>query len=453
MTFQEFLDRLSTAQTDDERARLVIENLLEQMPIDLRVITWAAVIPHWFNADILAALRPELKERATQLYSDLQKIIFVEVFPERGHTLHGLTRRLMLEQLWRDNPAEFRSLSARAVEFFAARDDDTIFRIEKTYHLIVSDPEKGADEVRNFSANLNNTFRFAELESLVNSLLEQVDSNRAAGRARGWALYRKGKVDALGYRMSDALDLFRRARGDVGEDKQLEANVLQAMGDVQQFRDERAAALQSYAHALELFRAVGDRLGEANALKAMGDAQQFRDERDTALQSYAHALELFRAAGSKLGEANVLQAMGDAQQARDERDTALQSYAHALELFRAVGSKLGEANVYAVQGELYVLSDAKRADGLLDQAIAIYQAIGSRYSVPAQTGNYGWKLLRMGEPERARPYLLRAAEMFEQMGLKDHAERHRAAVGVAWHSRIMRVLRRIVRMLKGGTGN
>lgn len=39
----------------------------------------------------------------------------------------------------------------------------------------------------------------------------------------------------------------------------LKANVLQAIGDVQQFRKENDAALASYAQALELFRRVGDR--------------------------------------------------------------------------------------------------------------------------------------------------------------------------------------------------
>jgi len=50
------------------------------------------------------------------------------------------------------------------------------------------------------------------------------------------------------------------------EDQQTKANVLQAMGDVQQFRKQMDAALESYAQALGLFRAVGDRLGEANVL-------------------------------------------------------------------------------------------------------------------------------------------------------------------------------------------
>ncbi len=57
---------------------------------------------------------------------------------------------------------------------------------------------------------------------------------------------------------------------------------------------------------MKLFKAVGSNLGEANVLKAIGDVQQFRDERDAALASYNEALKLFKAVGSNLGEANVL---------------------------------------------------------------------------------------------------------------------------------------------------
>jgi len=124
-----------------------------------------------------------------------------------------------------------------------------------------------------------------------------------------------------------------------------------------------------------------------------------------ALVSYNEALKLFKAVGSNLGEANVLQAIGDVQQFRDERDAALVSYNEALKLFKAVGSNLGEANVLASQGQLYLPDDLNKANEFLNSAIKIYESIDSKYSVPAQIGNYGWKLYRLGEHEKAKPYL------------------------------------------------
>jgi len=131
--------------------------------------------------------------------------------------------------------------------------------------------------------------------------------------------------------------------------------------------------------------------------------------------------------GDRLGEANVLQRIGDVQSFRDDRDAALASYEQALALFRAVGDRLGEANVYAALGKTFLLSDLAKAEALLNQAITIYQAIGSRYSIPAQIGNFGWEFRRKGKPELAKPYLLRAAQLFEEIGLHDYAERHRRA--------------------------
>ena len=57
------------------------------------------------------------------------------------------------------------------------------------------------------------------------------------------------------------------------------------------------------------------------------------------------------------------------------------------------------------------------ADSLIEQAVAIYEVIGDRYSIAAQIGNYGWTLRRLGQYEWARPYLQRAADLFRAVGL------------------------------------
>jgi tetratricopeptide (TPR) repeat protein len=162
-------------------------------------------------------------------------------------------------------------------------------------------------------------------------------------------------------------------------DRQLKANVLQAIGDVQQFRDERDAALESYNQALMLFRQVGAKLGEANVLQSIGDVQQFRKDNDAALESYNQALMLFRQVGAKLGEANVRKAIGNVQQYRDERDAALESYSQALMLFRQVGDKLGEANVRKAIGDVQQFRDER--DAALEsynQALMLFRQIGAK---------------------------------------------------------------------------
>lgn len=70
------------------------------------------------------------------------------------------------------------------------------------------------------------------------------------------------------------------------------ANVLQAMGDVLQFRKEMDAALERYEQALGLYCAVGDRLGEANVLAALSRLSLFSGPhcgRETAGTGNCHA--------------------------------------------------------------------------------------------------------------------------------------------------------------------
>jgi tetratricopeptide (TPR) repeat protein len=143
-------------------------------------------------------------------------------------------------------------------------------------------------------------------------------------------------------------------------------------------------------------------------------------------------LEAARVAAERVGgsweQANVRKAMGDLQQFRKEMDAALDSYQAALRLYRAVGARRGEANVLAAQGQLALTDgDQGAADQLLGQAIAIYEAIGDRYSVPASIGNYGWALQRVERYADARPYFLRAAELFAAIGFNDYAEQRRDA--------------------------
>jgi tetratricopeptide (TPR) repeat protein len=77
--------------------------------------------------------------------------------------------------------------------------------------------------------------------------------------------------------------------------------------------------------------------------------------------------------------------------------------------------------------DLISAGDLPQATDLLNQAVQIYWAIGDYYAAAAQTGNYGWQLRRIGRADLARPYLERAAEIFDQIGLTEFAERHRFA--------------------------
>jgi tetratricopeptide (TPR) repeat protein len=179
----------------------------------------------------------------------------------------------------------------------------------------------------------------------------------------------------------------------------------------------RLEVLARLKRALDSARRSSDTTGEANVLQAIGDVQQFRKEVDAALRSYDEALRLYRALGARLGEANVLQAIGDVQQFRKEVDAALRSYDEALRLYRALGARLGEANVLAALSRLRIDDDVAASQQLLEQALALRRAIRSVYDEGVDLGNYGIALLQRGRGAEALPYLQRARAVFAAHGL------------------------------------
>jgi tetratricopeptide (TPR) repeat protein len=117
---------------------------------------------------------------------------------------------------------------------------------------------------------------------------------------------------------------------------------------------------------------VGARLGEANTLKAIGDLQQFRDDRDAALTSYNQALKLFRDVGARLGEANTLKAIGIQQLDQGEGKDGLETMQAALNLYEQIGAKSGQANIYWELGTRLANNGAlQEAEPLIAQAAAL----------------------------------------------------------------------------------
>ena len=134
-------------------------------------------------------------------------------------------------------------------------------------------------------------------------------------------------------RLGRAVEAARRAG-----DGWAEANTLQAIGDVQQFKKENDAALQSYAQALDLFRQVGDRLGEANTIYAMGEVARKTGAYTEAQRHYQWALTTYETIGARLGQANVLDSLGELAEAQEAWAEAAKWFATALDVYEAIGA-------------------------------------------------------------------------------------------------------------------
>ena len=115
-----------------------------------------------------------------------------------------------------------------------------------------------------------------------------------------------------------------------------EANVLQAMGDVQQFRKDMQAALASYEQALGLFREVGSRLGEANCYLAQGRVALQQEDHQNALNLHTNAYQLYRQIQDNYSQARLLYFRSFVYEAMDEQQRAIEDIEKALPIARTL---------------------------------------------------------------------------------------------------------------------
>jgi tetratricopeptide (TPR) repeat protein len=314
---------------------------------------WAAAVPHWFDGEILARTLGIPEEDAAARYARLQEMPFVQPVAGRGHAVHELTRRLLLDDLWRDRREAFRVWSRRAAEAFESRPDDPDFLLESIYHWLVADPDQGADLVWDWGAEWNNTFQYARLHALVQAGLEHEEAGRLEGRARGWVLFRKGQLHILYNEYRAAKTALEGALESAGGDRQLEAHCIKALGDVHLRLGEYGAARGRYEEALGIYREIGDRLGEANCIKALGDVHLRLGEYGAARGRYEEALGIYREISDRLGEANCIQALGDLWADQEEVEKALAFLDDAEARFSALGLPAYVAWVHNSRGNLW----------------------------------------------------------------------------------------------------
>ncbi len=129
-------------------------------------------------------------------------------------------------------------------------------------------------------------------------------------------------------------------------------------------------ALEWLQTARELARKTGQQQSEANVLQAIGDVQSFRKEMDAALASYAEARTLFQQVGDKLGQANVRLSKGKIINSAEE-------FEEAIKLYEEIGHTYSIARGKAFFGEwLLDQGETERAVKRLGEAREGFALIG-----------------------------------------------------------------------------
>ena len=152
---------LKDAQHDPAKLALVtIDFAYVELPAEqkavLKATLEAVAIPHWCTANLLSVLLGITEKEASLRLEKLKNLTIIESFQARGNdaiNVHEASRIALRSHLADQDEERFRALSTRATEYFS--DDETpAGRIERVYHLLCSNPESGADELRRSTPDL-----------------------------------------------------------------------------------------------------------------------------------------------------------------------------------------------------------------------------------------------------------------------------------------------------------
>jgi tetratricopeptide (TPR) repeat protein len=378
----DLLERLQAANSDEERAWIVTELSLAALEPAAREAVWAAAIPHWFDADFLAALLARPLAEIGPIYEQLSGLSFIERFPERGHDVHERTRALLLNRLWRDDEARFRLYSQRAADYCVAQDQaDTGWRIETIYHLLIADPVQGADELQNQGWIWHNPPHFAydKIEALARAGREHADAGRLSSRGLGWTQFWEALLDYYYSRMPSARERFLQIQINPKYDPCLVADIAFRIGDISLHEADYPTARRAYEDARPIFATIGHRLGEANCVFRLGDISLQEKDYLAARAAYETARLIYSAIGARLGETNCIYRLGDISLQRADYPTARALYEIAHPICVAIGNRLGEANCIRRLGDVSLReADYLAARVAYETARPIYSAIGNR---------------------------------------------------------------------------
>jgi tetratricopeptide (TPR) repeat protein len=387
-------------------------DMLEPLEDTFQSAICAAAVPHWFDAHILAALLGGSRRHHRRLWETLTRLPFVEKFETRaGHNVHPLMRLAILTHLGHNRGSDYRVWTERAANYFAGKNDPE-WQVERVYHLLVADPEKAADRVRDFynvwplDRTLENGMCRASTEHLV--------ADRTHGRARAWSFFCLASVYLREEAYKPARWAIRRALSLKGKDETLEAHSKRLLGAVHYFLDEHRSAVACYSEAIATYRGLKSARSEALSLQRLGEVYQALSDFEPARKHYEEALALFAQVKDAHGEAHCLASLGDIDLMRGRYVKADERQREALGIFTKLGSAVGQANCIMRLGDVAsALANYSKAESRYHEAIARFQNLPARRGVANCMLGLGSVFTKQGRLTEAGENLLAALDIFE----------------------------------------
>ncbi|GAB4211870.1 MAG: hypothetical protein OHK0022_46950 [Roseiflexaceae bacterium] len=317
-----------------------------------------------------------------------------------------------------------------------AQYDDALAEYSTAIHLL-ADSEADREIWELIDARARCYHATSDYPAAIADLTRLADLAERAGdeQRRAAALVRRSDMLMRTGRYADSLDdgetalLIARRIGNVA----LDADSLLAIGVTRFVLDEYERAQQLLQGALQRNRAIGRLDGEAAALHWLGRLFAYTGKQTEALAALEHALDLFRALGDRALEATTLAKMADTLGDLARRRAYLEQ---AQTIWDALGDRSGQAFAAQSLGGLYhMLGLYRKARRCHEQSVAIYRTRQIPASLALSLESMGKTLIAIGDLDGAQRALDEALMLVRQIG-------ERAYEGNVLHTRGLLALAR-----------
>ncbi len=200
-------------------------------------------------------------------------------------------------------------------------------------------------------------------------------------------------------------------------DRQGEGNSINNLGVCYSNLGSYPKAIEYHQKSLEISREIGDHAGGGFSLGNLGRCYESLGKYDKAIEHHQQSLEICREIGDRQGEGSVLGYLGNCYESLGNYQKAIEYFQQSLEIFLEIGDRQGEGNVLGCLGNCYYnLGDYPKATEHYQQYSDISRKTESRADVGISLEILARTLLFLNDKQLAQTYLQDAVAIYEEIG-------------------------------------
>lgn len=211
--------QLQAATSDRQREQLVVQFSLSQLDSDAKNAVRIIAIPNFFNMTFLSSLISDNTIDIQDLFSKITKLSFIQKYQDDDYIVHIHTRNLIREQIWKEDPTFYESITESAIKFcFESSINDIRWYLEGIYHSLILGSTDAVDKLKLQLEEWLSTHEYAQVENFLRILMSAVEAGRLVGRGAAWIYYYQGQIHAKYNRFVEAEQSFTLALNQQSND-------------------------------------------------------------------------------------------------------------------------------------------------------------------------------------------------------------------------------------------